>query len=118
MTSAENSSPLHHIQLFRIDPFGNAPLDVERFLLVRLEERVAALDDLQKLEQTVEIAAEVSAKRRFLLLDLEAAGLLSEAKSQHKCDWLQRWKFPSLLTYYEATLQLINYLHSSERKRF
>jgi hypothetical protein len=64
-----NSSPDAQLPQPTLDP------QVDEILLQELEERAVTLDALEQGEQTQEVAATISAKRRFLLLELNEAGL-------------------------------------------
>lgn len=82
--------------------------------LVGLERRARELEELRAGERTVECAAEESVKRRFLLLDMEAAGLLgpdAEVAARLKT-------FPLLLEYHLAAVEAALYLASDDRQRY
>jgi len=76
-----------------------------------LEHRASELDRLAARERTVDHAAEESAKRRFLLLDLQAAGVLDAAVEIPP-------EFPTLGAYQRAAVLITGYLNSEERFRF
>ncbi len=104
--------------LFRPDPFYPDPAGSEEVILQDLEERAVALDALAQGPKTVETAATAAAKRRFLLVELAAAGLLSDAHSQQKLSWLKIWNLPTLSGYYDAALELLSYFRSPERQHY
>ena len=91
---------------------------IEEDWLQELEARAATLATVEQDEQTLEAAATASAKRRFLLLELNEAGLLSELPSQDLRQQLEQLQSPNLLAYYTAAMELNAYLRSQERKKY
>jgi hypothetical protein len=63
------------------------------------------------------VAATISAKRRFLLLELNEAGLFDASKAPDRCSQLERLQLPNLLAYHTAAMELLSYLASPARKR-
>ncbi|MCG8419054.1 MAG: hypothetical protein MJE77_14050 [Proteobacteria bacterium] len=109
--------------LFCANPIHPDPGDGEEEILRDLEKRAAELDALvreaaQTDTQNEETRAAISAKRRFLLLDLAAAGLLHEAHETDKRLWLTTWQLPVLLDYFEAALKLRSYFASVDRRAY
>jgi hypothetical protein len=90
---------------------------VDEILLQELEERAVTLDALEQGEQTQEVAATISAKRRFLLLELNEAGLFEASKAPDRRSQLEQLQLPNLLAYHTAAMELLSYLGSTERKR-
>ncbi len=78
-----------------------------------LEARAAELDRLVRRERTLEHAAEESAKRRFLLLDLAASDLFDSGRDLDIAATL-----PTLRAYRQAGLGIARYLASETRRRF
>lgn len=86
---------------------------------VDLESRAVALDALtHKESKTPDEAAEESAKRRFLLLDLDAAGVFNEEGADTLRMHLEAWVLPTLLGYQRAAAELLGYLRHPGRKRY
>jgi hypothetical protein len=63
------------------------------------------------------VAATISAKRRFLLLELNEAGLFEASKAPDRRSQLERLQLPNLLAYHTAAMELLSYLASPARKR-
>ena len=108
--------------LFRTDPFWNEPAPGEDQPLRELEERAADLDqmaagiDLQAITpDTLQDAAALVAKRRFLLLDLEAAGIFTDGFAPAKERALRDWDLPTLAGYVAAAALLHRYFRGRER---
>jgi hypothetical protein len=89
---------------------------IDEFLLRDLEERAGFLDTLEKGGKNVEIAATISAKRRFLLIEMNEAGLFDPALADEMREKIEQLQLPVLLTYHIAVMKLITYLESNERK--
>lgn len=109
--------------LFRPDPIHPDPGAGEEDIMRELEMVAARLDSLEKEAETTqapsqERMAAISAKRRFLIADLAAAGLFNEAHADNKRLWLTTWKLPRLLAYFEAALTLRSYFSSADRRRY
>jgi hypothetical protein len=81
-----------------------------------LEARPARLDELVAKAVTIEDMAEAAAKRRFLLLDLEAEGLFEVTLSQEIASMLPH--LPFLRGYRDAAVRLRSYLQSPVRTKF
>jgi len=79
--------------------------------LEELEARAAELDRLTRRDRTLENVVEESAKRRFLLLDLEATGIFEPGPDLPEA-------LPTLRSYRAAGLQVAQYLVSDVRRRF
>jgi hypothetical protein len=92
------------------------PAPGEDELITNLEERAAELEVLAR-ARTPATLAEESARRRVLLLDLEAYGLLEPENAVRKQTWLGRWSLPLLSDYRRAADLLRRYLASAERAR-
>ena len=109
--------------LFRPDPIFPDPGKGEEEIMRDLEKRAIELDTLEKEAAetdtpSVELAATISAKRRFLLLEVNAAGLFHESHASSKRAWLTTWELLTLLGYFEAALELLAYFCSVERRRY
>jgi len=107
--------------LFRVDPIAPIPYEGEEEIMRGLERRAAELDASAKEAAesgSVELAATVSARRRFLLLDVNAAGLFHEAHAKSKRVWLDEWGLHTLLGYFEAALKLLAYFASVDRRLY
>lgn len=100
--------------LFQEESSASSPQPGEREILERLELRATELDAMR---HAPESAADESVKRRFLLLDLQGAGLFDASNGLRKDQWLRQWGFVHLAGYRDAALQLRRYLHSAERSR-
>jgi hypothetical protein len=93
-------------------PPADASLDATRDqLFAGLERRAAELDSLSARERNAEHAAEESAKRRFLLLDLVAAGIFD-------LEFELPAEFRTLRAYRQAALRVSEYLAGGERSSF
>ncbi len=79
-----------------------------------LERRAVEIDQLAAGTRTPESAAQEAVKRRFFLIELDAAGLLGEAPPELLMQ-LQDWRFAHLLEYHAAALQIWAYFASAER---
>lgn len=100
--------------LFRVDPYDfGGPGDGEEALLGALEARAAALDA----HDAPAAAAERSSQRRFLLGDLEAAGIFDSAHRGTKAAYLEQWGLHTLLGYLRAAEALEAYAVSEDRQR-
>lgn len=103
--------------LFRVDPYGfGGPGDGEEALVAELELRAAELDATVVLPGATN-AAESSSRRRFLLGDLEAAGLFEPAAREARDMYLALWAMPTLLSYLRAAEALEAYGVSTDRQR-
>lgn len=91
---------------------------VDEDWLRELEERAVTLATLEQDEQTQETVATASAKRRFLLVELDEVGLLSESRFQELHQRLEQLHLPMLIAYHTAAMQLNAYFRSPERKRY
>ncbi|HLP88282.1 MAG TPA: hypothetical protein VK184_06785 [Nostocaceae cyanobacterium] len=89
---------------------------IDELVLRDLEERAVLLDTLEKGEQNLEVAATISAKRRFLLIEMNEAGLFDPALADEMREKIEQLQLPVLLNYHIAAMKLINYLESNERK--
>jgi hypothetical protein len=109
--------------LFRPNPISPDPGRGEEEIMRDLERRAIELDTLEKKAaetdtSSVELAATISAKRRFLLLDLNSAGLFHESQERSKSVWLTTWQLHTLLGYFEAARKLLAYFSSVDRRRY
>lgn len=77
-----------------------------------LEERASQLDTLRENAQTLDEHAAVSAKRRFLLLDLEAAGVFDTPPTAEVTG------FPKLEAYARAGVKLRDYFANPFRAEY
>jgi hypothetical protein len=91
---------------------------VDEDWLRELEERAVTLATLEQDEQTQGTVATASAKRRFLLLELDEVGLLSESRFQELHQRLEQLHLPMLIAYHTAAMELNAYFRSPERKRY
>lgn len=94
----------------------NIPVDDD--FLRHMEERAVALATLEQGEETLETAATASAKRRFLLVELEDAGLLNESHFVHLHQRLEQLQLPMLIAYHQAAMELHAYFRSPQRKQY
>jgi hypothetical protein len=86
---------------------------------VELEQRAVALDALMRKEpKTPDEAVDESVKRRLLLLDLDAAGVLTDERAEDLRMHLEAWVLPTLLGYQRAAGELLNYLRAPGRQRY
>jgi len=105
-----NNQPHKHLDV------DNIPVDDD--FLRHMEERAVALATLEQGEETLETAATASAKRRFLLVELEDAGLLNESHFVHLHQRLEQLQLPMLIAYHQAAMELHAYFRSPQRKRY
>jgi hypothetical protein len=113
--------------LFRPEPEAEAPgehaeawladLEAKARLVDTLEAELAAHPDRDKPGAVIELAATISAKRRFLLIDLWANGLLVPASFDAKARALDAWGFTTLSGYLTAARDFAAYMESPERKK-
>jgi hypothetical protein len=103
------SSPAAARQLFRSDPTGAEPSEVEPVLLADTEQLAIALDALAAAATTAEQLADVAVRRRVLLDELEASGILDAERAADKRSYLERWKLVTLVGYLDAAGQLSAY---------
>lgn len=113
---AETPPPLP--SLFREEPLWETPAEGEQELIADLEKQLVEFEALERRATTAEERAELSAKRRFLLLDLNAGGLLDNKHWTAKSIWLEKWGFDTACRFYQAVLRLIEYFGSDERREF
>ncbi|MFP2929654.1 hypothetical protein ACLESO_31540 [Pyxidicoccus sp. 3LG] len=94
-------------------------MDLNPATFADLEQRAVALDALT-LEQpgTPEQAVDASVKRRFLLLDLDAAGVLTDEGADTLRGQLEAWGLSTLLGYQRAAGELLRYLRAPGRQRY
>jgi hypothetical protein len=86
-----------------------------RAVLSELEASAVELDALAPAEQTGgPDAATASAKRRVLLVSLDAAGVLADDEETRRR--LEAWNLPTLLQYHLAATWLLHYYDSDERR--
>jgi hypothetical protein len=106
--------------LFRIDAGDDAqPASGMADALRELEERAALVDTLEtqlRAGANVELAATISAKRRFLLVELAYQGLLCPSAFEAKHRALDGC--PTLRGYLTAARAFAEYMASPERKQF
>jgi len=113
---AETQQPLP--SLFRGEPVWEVPAEGEQELIAELEQQLHEFKELEAKEATDDERSQLSAKRRFLLLDLSAAGLLDNKHWTAKSVWLEKWGFGNLRDFYRAVLRIIEYFASDERREF
>lgn len=98
--------------LFARPSKASRPSPLERSSSIDLEEAARALDQLG---DAGDEAVTASARRRHLLVELEAAGLLDDEFAGEKRAWLHHWQLPTLTGYLEAAVQAWRYYRSPER---
>jgi hypothetical protein len=104
-------------RLFGPTPAGAGdPGEGDRAFLEELEAKAREVDRLASGERSDETVAEEHAKRRALLMALDAAGLLTEERWEDRRRWLDRWGLHDLLAYHDAAIALHTYLRSEERR--
>jgi hypothetical protein len=111
-----NNPEITHNRLRKGLERDSIPVDDD--FLRHIEERAAALMALEQGEQTLETAATASAKRQFLLVELEDAGLLSESRFEQLHQQLIQLQLPMLIAYHQAAMELHTYFRSPQRKRY
>lgn len=84
--------------LFSPEPVGPRPGPGEQDMLQELEQAVVALDELDAGDDP----AAASAKRRFVLDDLDFYGILASHGHEARTFWLERWNLPGVLAYEHA----------------
>ena len=104
--------------LFREVPIWHAPASGEEAALRLLERQAEELEAIAKGPPTAEARAREAAKRRFLLVELEARGILSESGYDDKEHWLQAWGLPLTLGYLRAARSLHSHFVSPGRRRY
>jgi hypothetical protein len=99
---------------------GTEPPSAEKEQRMRwLEQRAAEVDALADAARGDEAhKGEIARKRRFLLFDLFATGLLDADRAAEKLHWLQAWGLTRLTGYFDAVLKLHDYYHSETRFKF
>ncbi len=103
-------------RLFQPDPPGEQPVEGEEALLRQREQDAVELDQLT--EPDAPDSPQLSARRRFFLLELENIGLFDEQQVEAKHFWLTQWALPTLLSYQAAALEVLHYLDSPERRQW
>jgi hypothetical protein len=88
--------------------------ELDEAILRELDATAAALDAL-------ELAPEpdlptIAAKRRFLLDDLELAGIFDQRGTELRGEWLEHRKLPALLAYHRAAVAAWSYYHGTQRR--
>jgi hypothetical protein len=104
--------------LFCEEPLWEVPAQGEHLLVADLERQLVEFEELEQRAATDDERAELSAKRRFLLLDFNAGGLLNNKHGTAKSVWLEKWGFQAVHRFYQAVLQLTEYFGSEERREF
>jgi hypothetical protein len=107
----------HHEE--RVAAIGSAPFLRES--LEDLESQARLVDELDadpKTHETIEPAATLSAKRCFLLVELQAHGLLDDHDAEKKLASLEKWKLPRLAGWLRAAIEHLAYQRSPERAEF
>jgi hypothetical protein len=97
--------------LFRPDPVFWRPSAADRELAAQLE------PEARRLGEEAAEGARSSARRRLLLAQLEAAGVLEAGHGAVRSRWLEAWAFDSLLAYQQAAMALADYSGSNGRER-
>lgn len=114
--------------LFCLSPTAGEPAPHEQQTLADAEQQARKLADAERrrealgenppADQLIPIAAEASAKRRFLHLELHVLGLFSAERADEKRRFLRTWGFTELERFFEAAQELLHYLGSEDRKRY
>ncbi|HAJ63564.1 MAG TPA: hypothetical protein DCP31_33620 [Cyanobacteria bacterium UBA8543] len=112
----QNNQELTDNHLGKELELDNVPVDDD--FLRQMEERAVVLAALEQGEQTLETAATASAKRRFLLIELDDAGLLNESRFEELHQLLVQLQLPMLIAYHQAAMELHAYFRSPQRKRY
>lgn len=112
----QNNQELTDNHLGKELELDNVPVDDD--FLRQMEERAVVLAALEQGEQTPDTAATASAKRQFLLLELDDAGLLSESRFEQLHQLLVQLQLPMLIAYHQAAMELHAYFRSPQRKRY
>jgi hypothetical protein len=106
-------------QLFTRTPSSDQPpTEYERVSMAEIDDMASALDVAQAAARTPDQRADVSVKRRVLLEELEAHGLLDEARQHEKRAWLESWRMPTLRDYVDAAIALRRYYASEARATY
>jgi hypothetical protein len=103
----------------RVASITSAPF--ERESLAYVEESARIVDELDadpKTHEILESAATLSAKRRFLLVELQAHGLLDDHDVEKKLALLKEWKLPVAASWLRAAVEHLAYQRSPERAEF
>jgi len=102
--------------LFRPDPISSDPAPREEAELRQLEKEAAEFDRMAQAIDPKPDSASIAAKRRFLLIELDACGLTHVSCSHDKRRWLETWRLEKLLDYFDAAMQIHAYFESPERR--
>jgi hypothetical protein len=104
--------------LYRQIPIWHAPAPGEEEAIRILERQSEQLEAISRGPRADEARAREAAKRRFLLLELDSLGILSDAGFPDKERWLAAWTLPLTLSYLRAAHRLHLYLVSPGRRRY
>jgi hypothetical protein len=106
-------------QLFTRTPSEDQPpTEYERVSMAEIDDLASALDVAHAAARTPDQRADVTVKRRVLLEELEAHGLLDEARQHEKRAWLESWRMPTLRDYVDAAIALRRYYASEARSTY
>ena len=103
--------------LFRHDPVWPSAHPTERAMLQSLEARVAECDRLEAVSGDLDLP-DLLQRRRSVLIDMDAAGLLTSVNQGPKLNRLLRWRLTHLAEWYEAALDAEKYISSEGRRRY
>jgi len=106
-------------QLYTRTPSADQPpTEYERESMGDLDDMAVALDAAQSTARSADERADVTVKRRVLLEEMEAQGLLDEARQHEKRAWLECWRMPTLRDYVGAAIALRRYFASTARATY
>ncbi|HUQ06684.1 MAG TPA: hypothetical protein VM261_29475 [Kofleriaceae bacterium] len=106
-------------QLFTRAPSeAQPPTEYERKSMADINDMASVLDAAQAAARTPDQRADVTVKRRVLLEEMEAHGLLDEARQHEKRAWLESWRMPTLRDYVDAAIALRRYYASAARATY
>lgn len=92
------------------------PHPSEELLLRSLETRAAEVDAWLQSRREHQGDPQVAVKRRMLLAELEAYGILTGPMGHHRERWLVQWQLPTLLGYQRAAIAIGEYWSSGPRR--
>jgi hypothetical protein len=102
--------------LFTPRPRAWRPGHSEEATLTELERQARELDTMTVGAQSAEELARVSARRRFVFLELEASGVFTDDHASERLRWLDRWQAPTVAAYQRAAISAWRYYRSELRK--
>ncbi len=104
--------------LFREIPIWHQPAPGEKEALRQLERQAEQLEMITRAPRTEETRARESVKRRFLLVELNALGILSYVGFADKERWLGAWGLDLTFGYARAARSLHFYFASQGRRLY